>query len=42
MAAVSEQAIAAAAAAGLRFPQKSTFFVPKPRSGLVIRCFADG
>jgi uncharacterized protein (DUF1015 family) len=42
MAAVSEQAIAAATAAGLRFPQKSTFFVPKPRSGLVIRCFADG
>ena len=41
MATVSEQAIAAATEAGLRFPQKSTFFVPKPRSGLVIRCFED-
>ena len=41
MAPVSERAIGAATEAGLRFPQKSTFFVPKPRSGLVIRCFAD-
>ncbi len=41
MAAVSEESISAAAATGLRFPQKSTFFLPKPRSGLVIRCFAD-
>jgi len=22
-------------------PRKSTFFVPKPRTGLVLRCFAD-
>lgn len=42
MATVSEEAISAATEAGLRFPQKSTFFVPKPRSGLVVRCFADG
>jgi len=41
MATVSEKAIGAATEAGLRFPQKSTFFVPKPRSGLVIRCFED-
>jgi uncharacterized protein (DUF1015 family) len=41
MATVSEEAVGAATAAGLRFPQKSTFFVPKPRSGLVIRCFED-
>ena len=36
---VSEQAIAAAGDAGLRFPQKSTFFTPKPRAGLVARVF---
>ncbi len=42
MATVSEEAISAATEAGLRFPQKSTFFVPKPRSGLVVRCLADG
>ena len=42
MATVSEHAIGAATEVGLRFPQKSTFFEPKPRSGLVIRCFADG
>ncbi|MGZ5383734.1 MAG: DUF1015 family protein [Acidimicrobiia bacterium] len=42
MATVSEQAISAATESGLRFPQKSTFFVPKPRSGLVIRSFEDG
>ena len=41
MATVSEDAISAATVAGLRFPQKSTYFVPKPRSGLVIRCFKD-
>jgi uncharacterized protein (DUF1015 family) len=41
MAAVPEHAISEATQAGLRFPQKSTFYVPKPRSGLVIRCFAD-
>ena len=42
MSTVSEKAIDAATTAGLRFPQKSTFFVPKPRSGLVIRSFEDG
>ncbi|MDH3261134.1 MAG: DUF1015 domain-containing protein [Acidimicrobiia bacterium] len=42
MATISEHAISEATEAGLRFPQKSTFFVPKPRSGLVIRCFEDG
>lgn len=41
MATVSEEAVAAATEAGLRFPQKTTFFVPKPRSGLVLRCFED-
>jgi uncharacterized protein (DUF1015 family) len=41
MATVTEEAISAATEAGLRFPQKSTYFVPKPRSGLVIRCFAQ-
>jgi uncharacterized protein (DUF1015 family) len=41
MATVSEAAVGAATEAGLRFPQKSTFFVPKPRSGLVLRCFED-
>lgn len=41
MATVSEAAVGAATEAGLRFPQKSTFFVPKPRSGLVVRCFED-
>jgi len=29
------------AARGVRMPRKSTFFVPKPRTGLVLRCFAD-
>ncbi len=41
MATVPEAAISAATAARLRFPQKSTFFVPKPRSGLVMRSFED-
>jgi hypothetical protein len=35
--AVSESAIAAAGRMGIRFPQKSTYFVPKPRAGLVLR-----
>jgi uncharacterized protein (DUF1015 family) len=35
--AVSESAIAAAGEMGIRFPQKSTYFVPKPRAGLVLR-----
>lgn len=38
---VSEHAIAEAGEVGLRFPRKTTFFVPKPRAGLVIRAFAD-
>ena len=29
------------AARGVLMPRKSTFFVPKPRTGLVMRCFAD-
>ena len=33
--------IRAAAFAGLRFPQKTTFFEPKPRTGLVFRILAD-
>ena len=37
--ALPDRAIAAAAAAGLRFPQKTTFFNPKPRAGLVLRPF---
>ena len=36
---VSERAMAEAGETALRFPQKSTFFVPKPRAGLVIRPF---
>ncbi len=39
MAPLSEHSIAVATQEGLRFPQKSTYFRPKPRSGLVIRCF---
>jgi uncharacterized protein (DUF1015 family) len=35
-------AVAAVAAAGARMPRKSTLFVPKPASGLVMRRFADG
>ena len=34
-------AVAAVAAAGARMPRKSTFFTPKPASGLVMRRFAD-
>jgi uncharacterized protein (DUF1015 family) len=29
------------AAHGVLMPRKSTFFVPKPRTGLLMRCFAD-
>lgn len=36
---VSERAMAEAGETALRFPQKSTFFVPKPRAGLVLRAF---
>ena len=31
--------IAAAAAAGRRLPEKTTFFAPKPRTGMVFRRF---
>jgi uncharacterized protein (DUF1015 family) len=34
-------AVAAVAAVGARMPRKSTFFTPKPASGLVMRRFAD-
>jgi uncharacterized protein (DUF1015 family) len=34
--------VAAVAAAGDRMPRKSTLFVPKPATGLLIRTFADG
>lgn len=34
-------AVTAVAAAGARMPRKSTFFTPKPASGLVMRRFAD-
>jgi hypothetical protein len=37
---VSEAAIASAGEVGLRFPSKTTFFVPKPRAGLVMRSIA--
>jgi uncharacterized protein (DUF1015 family) len=33
--------VLAVAAAGERMPQKSTLFVPKPRTGLVLRAYAD-
>jgi uncharacterized protein (DUF1015 family) len=39
---VSEEAIVAAGDLGLRFPSKTTFFVPKPRAGLVMRSIAPG
>ena len=35
------EAVLAIAGAGLRMPRKSTLFVPKPASGLVLRRFAD-
>ncbi len=37
MASVPPAAIAAATEAGINFPQKTTFFVPKARAGLVLR-----
>lgn len=37
MAPVPREAVAAAIEEGIRFPQKSTFFHPKPRAGLVLR-----
>jgi uncharacterized protein (DUF1015 family) len=38
---VSVDTIRAAAAAGVRMPEKTTFFAPKPRTGMVIRSFDD-
>ena len=35
------EAVAAVAAAGERMPRKSTLFLPKPRTGLVIRSLTD-
>lgn len=35
------EAVIAVAAAGERMPRKSTFFTPKPRTGLLLRAFAD-
>ena len=37
LAPLTNEAIGAAGEAGIRFPAKTTFFYPKPRSGLVIR-----
>jgi uncharacterized protein (DUF1015 family) len=36
---VSEHAIAEAGETGIPFPQKTTYFIPKPRAGLTIRVF---
>ncbi|MDR1999208.1 MAG: DUF1015 domain-containing protein, partial [Frankiaceae bacterium] len=36
------QSVLDVAQAGLRMPRKSTLFVPKPASGIVLRRFADG
>jgi uncharacterized protein (DUF1015 family) len=36
---VSEHAISEAGEMGIRFPQKTTYFIPKPRAGLTIRVF---
>ena len=35
------EAVIAVAAAGERMPRKSTYFTPKPRTGFVLRAFAD-
>ena len=35
------EAVIAVAAAGERMPRKSTFFTPKPATGMVLRTFAD-
>ena len=37
----SVDTIRAAAAAGVRMPQKTTFFAPKPRTGMVFRTLDD-
>lgn len=36
---ITEGAVADAGELGLRFPTKTTYFTPKPRAGLVLRCF---
>jgi uncharacterized protein (DUF1015 family) len=41
MAAVPDDAVAAAADDRLRFPRKTTLFMPKPLAGLIFRCFED-
>ena len=38
---VTVEQIRAAALAGVRMPQKTTYFAPKPRSGLVYRPLAE-
>ena len=38
---VTVETIRAAAAAGLRMPEKTTFFAPKPRTGMVFRSLDD-
>ena len=38
---VSVATIRAAAADGIRMPEKTTFFAPKPRTGMVIRTFDE-
>jgi uncharacterized protein (DUF1015 family) len=35
------EAVAAVAEAGERMPRKSTLFTPKPRTGLLLRAYAD-
>jgi uncharacterized protein (DUF1015 family) len=39
---VTVDTIRAAAAAGLRMPEKTTFFAPKPRTGMVFRTLDEG
>ncbi len=39
---VTVETIRAAAAAGLRMPEKTTFFAPKPRTGMVFRSLDEG
>jgi uncharacterized protein (DUF1015 family) len=39
---VSVETIRSAAAAGLRMPEKTTFFAPKPRTGMVVRDLDSG
>jgi uncharacterized protein (DUF1015 family) len=39
---VTVSQIRAAALAGARMPEKTTFFHPKPRAGMVFRCLDDG